>query len=437
MTTPSRSTLHLPFPALALAMLGVLTMLAATPAQAQTFAVLHSFTGGGDGGEPYSGLMMDRGGNLYGTTAFGGALGSCSYGLGCGTVYKLTHHGSSWVLNNLYTFRGGQDGAFPSSRVIMGPDGDLYGTTTSGGQGNCTNFYSGSSGCGTVFKLTPPSNACEAVNCPWTETVLYRFTGQADGASPFLGKLVFDQAGNLYGTASTGGLIGGNCLVNTGCGVAFELTPTQSGWEETVLHTFTGNPDGAEPFSGLIFDSEGNLYGTTVLAGQGGGTVYELSPLGSGWNETVLHAFGGLDQTGAPYGGLIFDGAGNLYGTGESVYGAVFELTPSSGGWTYNTLYVLPGTGINLGGPRDSLIMDAAGDLYGTTFAGGTDLFGTVFELLPNGSGWTYMPLLEFNGDNGDDPFGGVIQDANGNLYGTAASGGAGDRGVIFEITPQ
>jgi uncharacterized repeat protein (TIGR03803 family) len=410
-------------------------------AQAQTFTALHAFTGSGDGGVPYSGLVMDRAGNLYGTTAFGGPLGSCFDGGGCGTVYKLTHRGSGWVLNTLYSFRGGQDGAFPASRVIIGPDGNLYGTTAGGGGSNCTGeFYSG---CGTVFKLTPHPTVCTAVDCPWIETVLYRFTGGADGANPFLGKLIFDQSGNLYGTTSTGGFTGNSC--NTGCGVVFELSPTQSGWTQTVLHTFTGAPDGKEPLGSLTFDSEGNLYGTTALAGHPpyGGTVYELSPSASGWNETVLVSLNqGYVGNTSPYGGVIFDNAGNLYGTGEAVYGAVWELMPGSGGWTLNTLYNLPGSADNLGGPYDSLIMDGSGDLYGTTYAGGTQFFGTAFELSPaNGGGWNYTPLHEFGvydcGTDGCDPIGGLVQDANGNLYGTASTGGTNDYGVIFEITPQ
>jgi len=195
-------------------------------------------------------------------------------------VFKLTHRGSGWALNTLYSFRGGQDGAFPEARAIIGPDGALYGTTAGGGGGSCTQYYY--SGCGTVFRLAPPASACKIALCPWTETVLYRFTGQTDGASPTLGDLLlFDQAGSLYGTASLGG--SSNCT--QGCGVVFKLTPSNGGWTETTVYSFTG-PDGAWPFGGLIFDAAGNLYGTTESGGSYNyGAIYELMPSDSGWNE--------------------------------------------------------------------------------------------------------------------------------------------------------
>ncbi|MFZ0311870.1 MAG: choice-of-anchor tandem repeat GloVer-containing protein [Candidatus Korobacteraceae bacterium] len=410
---------------------------AALPADAQTFQVLHSFAGGRPGADPYSGLTMDRAGNLYGTTAYGGLTGSCFEGLGCGTVFKLTRAGSGWTLNPLYTFLGGNDGAFPEARVILGSDGSLYGTTAGGGGGTCTTVYY--SGCGTVFKLIPAATACRGALCPWTETVLYRFTGSADGANPFYGDLVFDHAGNLYGTASIGGVLSCPAGNGKGCGVVFKLTPSSGGWTESVLYSFAGRPDGAFPYSGVIFDSAGNLYGTTYWGGADTnyGTVYELTSSGSAWTETILYSF--LDGTVAqnPIGGLIFDGAGNLFGTGSSVYGSVFELTPGSGGWTFDLLYSLPGMGEFLGGPYGSLIMDTVGNLYGTTSNGGVYDHGTVFKLMPpQNDNWIYIPLHEFaNGDDGGDPMGAVIQDANGNLYGTAG-GGAGGAGVVFEITP-
>ena len=421
--------------------LAVFAIASTLPLPAQIFTALHSFTGGADGAMPYAGLSMDRAGNLYGTTAFGGAVGSCFDGLGCGTVYKLSHVGSGWILRTLYTFRGGTDGALPGARVIIGPDGNLYGTTAGGGGGNCAgSVYSG---CGTVFKLTLPPNVCSAASCPWTETVLYRFQGGSDGAAPLYGNLLFDHAGNIYGTASTGGFIGSGCIFSTGCGVVFEIMPGSGGWTEAVLHTFTGGTDGVQPFGGLILDAQGNLYGTTARGGGSlnYGTVYELTRSGSGWTETILHSlnsFSGGDGSAFPYGGLIFDAAGNLYGTSDEVYGTVFELTPGSGGWTFNTLYELPGNGVEISGCYDGVIMDAAGDLYGTTHTGGPSDFGTVFELLPiNGGGWRYQALHNFTDrDDGAGPFGGVIQDSNGNLFGAAADDGAGGSGVVFEITP-
>jgi uncharacterized repeat protein (TIGR03803 family) len=436
----ARSTQHRNFRIAGLAGMADLLMLLVTalPARAQTFTVLHTFSGGQSGANPYSGLTMDRAGNLYGTTAFGGLSGSCYDGLGCGIVYKLRPTSSGWILSPIYTFRGNFDGAFPEARVIIGPDGNLYGTTAGGGGGTCSGDYY--SGCGTVFKLSPPATACKSTLCPWTETVLYRFTGSTDGANPTFGDLVFDRAGNLYGTAIAGGVLDCTGGEGKGCGIVFKLTPSDGAWTESVLYSFTNSPDGAFPYSGVIFDSTGNLYGTT---GGGGtsfdGTVYELTPSGSGWTESVLYSFTNSPGGAYPYGGLIFDSAGNLYGTTFAVYGVVYELTPGSGGWTYNLLDRLPGQSDILCGSYASLLMDAAGDLYGTT-CGGLSINGTVFELMPPlVKNWRYVPLHEFTGlSDGDYPIGSVISDANGNLYGTAAYGGGdgNQEGVIFEITP-
>lgn len=180
--------------ALTLAIVFALAVLVTQPAHAQTFSVIHNFTGGADGAAPLAGLTIDRGGNLYGTAYDGGA--------GYGTVYMLAHSGSGWSFNSLYSFAEGNDGAHPYGRVTFGGNGRLYGTTYLGGNSNC------SGGCGTVFNMKPPPRAvCGTVLCPWTETVLYRFTG-TDGAEPS-GDLVFDQAGNLYGTTYVGGGMGG------------------------------------------------------------------------------------------------------------------------------------------------------------------------------------------------------------------------------------
>ena len=230
----------------ALVSLLVLTLLTIRAAQAQTYNILHSFSGGGDGGTPSAGLIMDRAGNLYGTAQYGGA--------GNGTVFKLSHPGSGWILSTLYAFQGGNDGLGPEARVIFGPDGGLYGTTTSGG------FQ----GYGTVFELRPPVTACKSAICPWTETVLYRFQGGSDGIDPAYGDLSFDPMGNLYGTTSGGGLQ--LCSGNT-CGVVFKLARSGGGWTESVLYSFTGGNDGGTPYSGVILDSTGNLYGTAYYGG--------------------------------------------------------------------------------------------------------------------------------------------------------------------------
>src|SRR5208337_475040 len=193
-----------------------------------------------------------------------------------GTVFGLSKKGSNWILNPLYTFAGGNDGAVPYARVIFGPDGSLYGTTYNGGGGGDS---------GTVFNLKPYPTACKTALCGWQETVLYRFSGGSDGANPGGGDLIFDQAGNLYGTTVNGGAYG--------AGTVFELMPFQGGWTESVLHSFSGT-DGAFPSAGLIFDKNGNLYSTTVGGGStpyGCGTVFKLTASGSGWRENVLYNF--------------------------------------------------------------------------------------------------------------------------------------------------
>src|SRR5271167_2677519 len=193
-----------------------LTVALTQPAQAQTFKVIHTFTAKGDGATPWAGLTMDQAGNLYGTTC-----GSdCAYGGKAGAVFRLSKIGSSWPLNPLHNFAGGNDGANPYAGVVFGPQGILYGTTPHAGGNGCDG-----SGCGTVFSLQPPPSACKAVLCPWTETVLYSFTGGSDGATPVFGDVIFDSSGNLYGTTLFGGTYSS--------GTVFELTRTGSGWPET------------------------------------------------------------------------------------------------------------------------------------------------------------------------------------------------------------
>ena len=267
------------------------------------------------------------------------------------------------------------------------------------------------------------------------EQVLYSF-GNADGAQPDAG-LIFDGAGNLYGTTYAGYV--------PSEGTVFELTPaTGGGWTEKVLHDFNNDgTDGTYPVAGLIFDGAGNLYGTTAFGGTYDlGTVFELTPaVGGGWAEKVLHSFGGSGSDGIePQSSLLIDGAGNLYGTcGGGTYhkGMVFELTPSAGGnWTENVLHEFTGT--DGAGPLASLIFDAAGNLYSTTAAGGTYNKGTVFELTPAAGGiWTEQVLYSFgNGTDGVNPYAGLIFDAVGNLYGTTYLGGTYNQGTVFELTP-
>jgi uncharacterized repeat protein (TIGR03803 family) len=325
-----------------------------------------------------------------------------------GAAYKLIHSGTGWVVNPLYDFEGGTDGASPESRVIIGPDGNLYGTTFRGGGGTCSD----GPGCGTVYRLNPPPTACRAVLCRWEETVLYRFTGSADGGQPGYGDLLFDSAGNIYRTTTTGG-VGNN-------GVVFKLAKSNGSWMESVVYSFTGGQDGGAPYAGVIFDAAGNLYGTTVGGGSNqGGTVYELTPSGSGWAEHTLHSL--QSQTDGAYttAGLIFDHAGNLYGAaqaaGPNSGGTVFEMTPSGGSWNLAVLYAFIGSGNGGGGPASALVMDQSGNLYDTT-EGWIDgnSGGSVFELSPSDGGWTYTALHEFGGNDGLMPIGGVNIGANG-----------------------
>ena len=412
-----------------LMLLCALTIVVLPTAQAQTFSAIYNFSGGQDGATPYAGLTMDKAGNFYGTTFSGGK--------GLGTVYRLKRSGSSWVADGLYSFRGGaNDAAQPLGRVSFGPDGSLYGTASVGGPGQFCGV-----GCGGVFKLQPPATFCRSVSCPWIENV-YLFGAISEGEFPS-GDLAFDEVGNLYGTTYLGGRDGGNI---------YELIPSGGGWTESVVHGFSGS-DGLLPYGGAIFDSAGNLYGTTQEGGYDyRGTVFQFKRSGSGWTGTILFEFQFAGDEGIyPSAGLIFDQAGNLYGAttagGAGGGGAIFELSPAGGGWAVTLLYSFtgskgancpnPGNQYGGAGPWASLAMDGAGSLYGTTLCDGANHVGNVFKLSPSGAGWTYTLLHDFTGgDDGKYPISSVIVDANGNLYGTASGGGSQGHGVVWEITP-
>jgi len=387
----------------ALALLCALTIPATQSAQAQTFSVIHTFSNGGDGYQPDAGLTLDSGGNLYGTTS--------EYS-GPGTVFKMKRSSGSWTLTTLFTFDG-FDGAIPLGRVVFGPDGALYGTARQFGEGG---IGCGLAGCGVVFSLRPPQTFCRAVSCPWTQTVLHNFTGQPDGDQPYYVDPVFDGGGNLYVTTWEGGFYD--------FGGVFQLAPYNGAWTESAIHSFAGE-NGEEPLSGVILDHAGNLYGTTA---GGSGNVYELSPSGSGWTATTLYDFPHPITDGeVPIGGLVFDQAGNLYGTtstgGSGSGGTVFELSPSGGGWTFSVLYSF--SGAQYGGPEGSLAIDAAGNLYGVTYADGVYGYGSVFKLTPTKGGWTYTDLHDFTGgDDGAYPVGGPTVDAMSDVYGTSTYGG-------------
>jgi len=386
----------------------------ANVAQAQNLTVLHNFTGGNDGALPASSLITDRAGNLYGTTTEGGAH---NYG----TVFRMSHAGSGWILTTLYSFDGMNGNADPNGGLAFGPDGSLYGTL-------CCGLSDGG-----IYRLRPAPTTCHSVSCPWEETIIHMFTGGLDGGDPS-GNLVVDQAGNIYGTSGGGG---------TGmAGLIYEFSPSNGGWTETVLYNFTVET-GYLPNGGVIFDNAGNLYGATSLGGpSGGGAVFELSPSGSGWTLTNLatSSFPGAEFTG----GVAMDAQGNLFGgaccgRGYERPGGIFELTPSNGGWTLNPLYAFNVAGT---GPQFGVVLNAADDVYGVSVGTGQYSLGEVYKLTDSNGSWNYTSV-SFNGSNGEQPRGGVILDSAGTIYGTAWGGGTGSCnvygsngcGVVWAIT--
>lgn len=415
--SPSRSTLGW----FVIFLLATFPVALAVPTTAQTFTVLHDFTGLSDGRYPYAGLSIDRAGTLYGTASEGGPDED-------GAVFKLALKNGSWLFLPLYKFGAPGEGVNPLARPIIGPNGSLYGTTSAG--------PSGCAGCGTVYNLRPAATFPSSVIQPWHETILYQFTDGTDGASPANGDLLFDSAGNIYGTTFSGGDL--QACGGVGCGVVYKLTPNGGGWTESVIHAFTGGSDGSTPYSGLTPDAAGNLYGTTVEGGaHDDGTVYKLSPSGSGWTKTVIYNFQDSSDGKWPVGGLIFDSAGNLYGGtevgGSGGGGTVYKLTFSNGQWTFTTIHSFSGHA----GPYSKLSMDLAGNLYGSTYGDGSAGAGMVFALTSSSDGWNFVLLHDFTGGaDGASPLGGVSLDANGNVYGTAEMGGAYGWGVVYKIAP-
>ncbi len=409
----------------ATAMFTVVLMLASAVGQVAKEKVLHSFGNGSDGLYPFAAVIFDATGtNLYGTTWEGGT-GPCNGG--CGMVFELSPGAKGqWTENVLYNFQGRpSDAGKPSASLVMDAAGNLYGTTRYGGPTTCPKA------CGTVFELSQSSGT-------WTETLLHTFTGGKDGENPYA-ELIFDKNGNLYSTTYGGGA--------HGKGTVFELSPSGGSWTKTVLYSFKGS-DGNGPLAGLVFDTTGNLYGTTGRGGSSDkGVVFELTPSSKGpWTETVLHSFAGAPSDGAlPSADLIFDGLGNLYSTTRNGgsgactngCGTVFELSPSNGTWTESVLYSFAGKpdGETLFG---GLIFDGAGNLYGTTDAGGNKNDGIIFKLTPSNGGWTESVVYSFRGfpKDGARSYATLISDAKGNFYGATIFGGAYDPGTIFELTP-
>jgi uncharacterized repeat protein (TIGR03803 family) len=381
---------------LALSLVLGVAVLATPSVRAQTFSIIDNFAWNGGGVNPLAGLVIDSNETLYGTTSAGGSIGY-------GVVFAMNLAGTEKVL---YDFTGGADGASPQSSLILDSLGNLYGTTYSGG----------TYGAGTVFMVTKAGK----------EKVLYSFTGGTDGANP-IAALSMDASGNLYGTTSAGGTYGG--------GTVFEVT---KGGREKVLYSFGQGTDGANPVAGVTLGAKGKMFGTTSAGGTYGyGIIFQLAPSSSGWNETVLHTFEMQSDGGTPYAGLVFDQSGNLYGAatsgGDGSGGTIFELTPSGAGWNFDVLYGLPGSDVS--GPFRNLMLDSSGNIYGTTHCDGTGN-GTVYELTNSAGTWTYNSLHVFSGSDGYFSYSNMVIDKRGNLYGTTQWGGASGDGVVFKVTP-
>jgi uncharacterized repeat protein (TIGR03803 family) len=422
---PRKRLLIASFVAALALLLGLLTTVPPVLAASKE-KVLHDFDR--TSGQQPHGVTFDAAGNLYGTTSEGGA--------NLGVVFQLTPGANgTWIEKVLHSFQG-PDGSEPQAELALDAAGNLYGTTYYGG---ASGSGCGSYGCGTVFRLAPHPNG------QWSETVLYSFDGD-DGLNPVSG-VVYDVAGNLYGTTPYGGIPGG--CAGSGCGLIFQLVPHNNGtWTENVLHRFGKGKDGSVPWGGLIFDATGNLYGTTTYGGAYGyGTVFELAPATDGkWIEKVLHSFNNKDGSDPGF-SLTLDSMGDLYGVTmfggdlrcdvRAGCGTVFELIPGADGkWTEKVLHAFHR---NWAASSSGVIFDAAGNLYGTTTYGGRFDRGILFKLSPGANGkWTATTLRSFFGERGIFPDGRLTIDGAGNLYGTTSEGGMRDGccGLVFEFTP-
>jgi uncharacterized repeat protein (TIGR03803 family) len=418
--------------------LAAVTFSLAVRAQAQTESTLYTLTGGTTGSGPDAGVVIDSAGNLFGVTEEGGQTGGECYSYGCGVVYELSPDGAGgWIETVIYTFTGGADGHFPDANLMLDAAGNLYGTAAQGGNtsvSGCSPY-----GCGVVFELSPSSGE-------WTETVLHAFRG-SDGSGP--NNLIRDAAGNFYGTTGAGGTYNK--------GTVFKLTANSTGYTENVLHHFTGGTDGWVP-DGLVMDATGNLYGSAFAGGnladchsQGCGLVFKLTPGSAGYHETVVYNFvGGTD--GINPNGVVIDAAGRLYGTtyygGDLTCnsygcGTVFRLINGVSGWRESLIHTFAGG--NGRNPGANLTQDASGNLYGTASTGGVANSkcdngygcGVVFKLTATSTGgWIPSVLHAFHQSDGFGPQSVLTLDAAGNIYGTTIAGGVGNFGVVFEIQP-
>jgi uncharacterized repeat protein (TIGR03803 family) len=374
------------------------------------FQILHNFTGQEGGISGGNGVVIDQAGNLYGTTSYGGDDEA-------GFAFKLARW-AGWVLDPLYIFPEDYDGdGYWPTGVIVGPNGSLYGGA-SGGSGNC-----GGTPCGMVFNLTPPLKACGSVLCSWTEGIPYNFSGGADGSGT-INVSAFDQEGNLYGTSTGGGQFG--------AGTVFKLTPSGEGWTESILYSFTGRNDAFDVSAPtqVLLGNDGNLYGVAQGGEYSSGVVFQLTPSGDHWTESILHSFQyAVDGYNPSY--LVQDSAGNLYGiaiTALTSTPPIFLLSKSGNGWVFSEYYV---THLGENDQLYNLAIDAAGNLYGT---GGGRWNGFIFQASHGSAGWQYGDLVYFYGNF--PASGALALDAQGNLYGTTRQCGTDNEGIIWEASP-
>jgi uncharacterized repeat protein (TIGR03803 family) len=387
-----------------------------------TETILYNFVGT-NGGYPDGPLLIGPSNNVFGTTAYGGATNH-------GAVIELippTINSNPWTEVVLYSFTGGSDGAQPAAGLVFDTAGNLYGTTENSSAG----------GHGVVFELSPPV----VEGGPWTETTIYSFSGVPDGANPNSG-LIFDASGDLYGTTTAGG--------KYNAGTIFELIPPTSNpgtWTESLIYNFTGQSDGGSPFANLVQDGSGDFYGTTTTGGKNlNGTVFALRPGRNGLTLTTIYSFTGGADGGIPYSPVTVGSKGAIFGTtffgGETVngvgsYGVVFELAPPLRGTTYNETAIFTFNGTDGANPSGGLLPDGTGGFYGTT-AGGVAGYGNVFHLTQPTSGkvWNETVVYAFSGTGGDGqgPLGAVVLSPNGNLLGTTYYGGAWGEGTAFQI---
>jgi uncharacterized repeat protein (TIGR03803 family) len=400
--------------------------------------ILHKFTGSPDAANPEAGLIRDVDGKLYGTTVEGGANSNCpgGFGMGCGTVFAIDAGGNERVV---YSFAGTPDGSTPFADLLSDASGNLYGTTAAGGNGKvCLSFNP--DGCGTAFKVDTAGN----------ESILHNFlgyfgSGRDDGEGP-KGSLIANPDGALFGATAFGGL--------GSSGVIFEIN---TNGKERILHDFDGHgSDGDGSYAGLVRDTTGNLYGTTYQGGGGNciggcGSVFELDHAGV---FTTLYQFTGGQDGGNPYGGLIMDASGNLYGTAQNYgnlactkqggnpgCGTVFKLSSTR---TLTVLHTFAGSPDGAT-PSATLIRDGNGNIYGATPFGGDQSCnggyscGVVFKIGRSGRE-TILHTFTGGAHDGEVPYGGLYRDSSGDLFGTTVSGGKGPCqqgcGIVFELVP-